>query len=449
MKKVKENFVYYFFRNLISTGLRVYYKKITVSGLEKFPMNKPVMTVSNHPTGLMDVFLVLYHIKKQIKFTAAGSLFKDKLQASFLTSAGAIPLYRHKDTPNEMAKNEDSFENCFQELESGGAIGFYPEGTSHPEPWVNPIKTGAARIALQAEERNNFNLNLKIVPIGINSLNPGAFRDSAFVKIGNPISLKKYQSSYKNNPVEAVDQLTAEIQKEMERCTFHITHDSLLHLFGDFQIIGLDDIKPGNQNLNNKVEKFYSITKILEEKINRNEKTLLIKEINSLENKTGELKQKMQKFALIGHPFSGIKSILRFFYFFIISLLGFPVALAATLANILPFIAAKNWGRKIAGKDISLIPAARLMSGVVIYLIYYLFLFIIVGINTGIINSIVISFSLIVGGYLTLWYWEALKSFSMASKKIYYWITNRKMINEIIEMRVKILNDLNRLLEPK
>jgi 1-acyl-sn-glycerol-3-phosphate acyltransferase len=149
MKKVTERFIYYLFRNLITIGLRVYYKEVTVSGLEKFPVNNPVMTVSNHPTGLMDVFLVLYHIKKQIKFTAAGSLFKDKLQATFLTSAGAIPLYRQKDTPDEMDKNVDSFENCFQELETGGAIGFYPEGTSHPEPWVNPIKTGAARIALQ------------------------------------------------------------------------------------------------------------------------------------------------------------------------------------------------------------------------------------------------------------------------------------------------------------
>jgi hypothetical protein len=247
--------------------------------------------------------------------------------------------------------------------------------------------------------------------------------------------------------VEAVEQLTAEIQKEMECCTFHITHDSLLNLFENFQIIGLDDIKSDNQYLNNKVEKFYSIIKILEAKISQHEKILKIEKINSLENKTAELNQKMKNFALLDHPFNGIKSILRFFYSFIISLLGFPVALVATLVNIFPFIAAKKLGRKIAGKDISLIPAARLMSGVVIYIIYYLSLLIFFGINTGIINSIVISSSLFVGGYLTLWYWEALKSFSMASKKIYYWLTNRKIINELIEKRVKILNDLNSLLE--
>jgi len=260
--------------------------------------------------------------------------------------------------------------------------------------------------------------------------------------------LQKYQSSYKNNPVETVEQLTAEIQKEMERCTFHITHTSLLNLFDNIQIIGLDDIKPANQNLKNKVEQFYSITKILADKLNQNENTTEIEKINSLQNKTGKLKQQMQKFTLLDHPFRGIKTILRFLYYFIISLFGFPIALAATLVNILPFIAAKKLGRKIAGKDISLIPAARLMSGIVIFIIYYIFLFIMVGIDTGIIKSLVISSSLLVGGYLTLWYWEVIKSFLMASKKTYYCITNRKMVNELIEMRVKILNDLNNLLKP-
>jgi 1-acyl-sn-glycerol-3-phosphate acyltransferase len=216
MKMITERFLYHFFRYLVSIGLRFYYKDIKVIGLDKFPRDNPIITASNHPTGLMDVFLVLYHVKKQIKFTAAGGLFKNKLQAAFLTSAGAIPLYRRKDTPNEMDKNVESFENCYQELEACGAIGFYPEGTSHPEPWVNQIRTGAARLAMQAEDRNNFNLNLKVVPIGINSLKPGSFRGSVFVKFGNPISLKKYNDPYRKNSVEAVEQLTAEIQKEME-----------------------------------------------------------------------------------------------------------------------------------------------------------------------------------------------------------------------------------------
>jgi 1-acyl-sn-glycerol-3-phosphate acyltransferase len=301
MKMITERFLYHFFRYLVSIGLRFYYKDIKVIGLDKFPRDNPIITASNHPTGLMDVFLVLYHVKKQIKFTAAGGLFKNKLQAAFLTSAGAIPLYRRKDTPNEMDKNVESFENCYQELESCGAIGFYPEGTSHPEPWVNQIKTGAARLA--------------------------SFRGSVFVKFGNPISLKKYNDPYRKNSVEAVEQLTAEIQKEMESCTFHIKNNTLLNLIEDIKIIGFDELKLDYQNPNSRAAKYYFITKILEDKIAWNGKKTAITKLNSLANKTSELKQQIQQLGLTGHPFKGIITIVRFFYLFIISLLGLPFAL--------------------------------------------------------------------------------------------------------------------------
>jgi 1-acyl-sn-glycerol-3-phosphate acyltransferase len=447
MKMITERFLYHFFRYLVSIGLRFYYKDIKVIGLDKFPKDNPIITASNHPTGLMDVFLVLFHVKKQIKFTAAGALFKNKLQAAFLTSAGAIPLYRRKDTPNEMDKNVESFENCYQELESCGAIGFYPEGTSHPEPWVNQIKTGVARLAMQAEDRNDFNLNLKVVPIGINSLKPGGFRGSVFVKFGNPISLKKYNDPYRKNSVEAVEQLTAEIQKEMESCTFHIKNNTLLNLIEDIKIIGFDELKLDYQNLSNRAAKHYIITKILEDKIAWNEKKIVITKLNSLANKTSELKQQMQQLGLTGHPFKGIITIVRFIYLFIISLLGLPFALMAAIGNVLPFILAKNLGRKIAGKDISLIPAARLMSGLVIYLIYYSVLFIILEVFVSINISLAISLYLLGGGYLTLWYWEVLKTFTIVSRKIYYWFMEKKMMSELIGLREKILIELSSLLD--
>lgn len=444
---ITERFLYHFFRYLVRIGLRFYYQDITVMGLDKFPRDNPIITASNHPTGLMDVFLVLYHVKRQIKFTAAGGLFKNKLQAAFLTSAGAIPLYRRKDTPHEMDKNVESFQNYYQELEGCGAIGFYPEGTSHPEPWVNQIKTGTARIAMQAEDRNNFNLNLKVVPIGINSLKPGGFRGSVFVKFGNPISLKKYKDLYRKNSAEAVEQLTAEIQKEMESCTFHIKNNTLLNLIEDIKIIGFDEFKLDYKNLNSRAAKYYFITKILKDKIAWNGKITAISKLNSLANKTSELKQQMQQLGLTGHPFKGIIIIIRFFYLFIISLLGLPFALMAAFGNVLPFILAKNFGRKIAGKDISLIPAARLMSGLVIYFIYYSVLFVFMGIFVNISISFAISLFLLGGGYLTLWYWEILKSFIIVSRKIYYWLTDKKMMSELIRLREKIFIELNSLLD--
>ena len=43
------------------------------------------------------------------------------------------------------------FQACYDILKAGGAIGIYPEGTTHSEPRIRKIKTGAARIALETE----------------------------------------------------------------------------------------------------------------------------------------------------------------------------------------------------------------------------------------------------------------------------------------------------------
>ena len=178
-----------------------------------------------------------------------------------------------------------------------------------------------------------------------------------------------------------------------------------------------------------------------------NGKKIATTKLNSLADKTGEFKQKMQQLGLTGHPFNGIITIVRFFYLFIISLFGLPFALMTAIGNVLPFILAKNLGRKIAGNDISLIPAARLMSGLVIYILYYSILFIFVGIFLNISISSAIILFLLCGGYLTLWYWEILKAFTIVSRKIYYWLMDKKMISELIRLREKILIELSSFLD--
>ena len=442
MRKPGERFFYHLFKSLFSLGLRIYYKNISCSGVKNVEIDSPIVTASNHPTGLMDVFLSGYFIKRQVKFTAAGALFNNKLQAAFLTIVGTIPVYRRKDTPGEMDKNVDSFEHCFQELEAGGAIGFYPEGTSHPEPWVNPIKTGAARVALQAEDRNDFTLNLKLVPIGINSLYPGVFRGSAFVNIGKPISSKKYKDLYRENSYAAAEKLTTEIQQAMEACTFHVTDNLLLNFIEDLKIIGFHEIKVKDQKASGKAAKFYSITKALEHKVNHENKSF-----EKIAPKASELKSNLQKHGIKNQPFEGITTVFKFISLFLLSLIGLPAAIVGTIANILPFISAKKLGRKLAGKDISLIPAARLMMGVVIFLLYHLLLFIIAGCFIGFDKSIVISLLFLLCGYLTLWYWEALKALILISRKIYLWITDKKTVNELLEQREEIISELNELLE--
>ncbi len=126
----------------------------------------PVLFAANHPNNLIDTILVGYAIKRKVHFLATAQLFKNKILSLFLHNVGIIPVYRKQDDPSHSEKNIATFQECFQVLKNGGAIGIYPEGITHTEMRVKQIKTGAARIALEAED--DFHPGIKLVPIGLN-----------------------------------------------------------------------------------------------------------------------------------------------------------------------------------------------------------------------------------------------------------------------------------------
>jgi 1-acyl-sn-glycerol-3-phosphate acyltransferase len=92
-----------------------------------------------------------------------------------------IPIQRKHDTNQKKYNNEQIFQKCFDHLAKGGTILIFPEGTSVHKRILNEIKTGTARIALGAEQANDFRLNLKIVTFGLNYSNPASFRSEVFV----------------------------------------------------------------------------------------------------------------------------------------------------------------------------------------------------------------------------------------------------------------------------
>src|SRR5207302_5681368 len=71
-----------------------------------------------------------------------------------LDRAGAVPIVRRKDTPDkDAAKSTEIFERIATHLGGGGNILIFPEGTSHSEPQLAPLRTGAARMLVAAEQQ--------------------------------------------------------------------------------------------------------------------------------------------------------------------------------------------------------------------------------------------------------------------------------------------------------
>src|SRR4029077_1060377 len=94
----------------------------------------------------------------------------------FCRAFEAIPVYRRQDAGSDPSQKPEAFETARAVLARGGAIGIFPEGTSHSDPQLRPLKTGAARIALGAAAALGDVSPLVIVPPGLYYRGEGPFR---------------------------------------------------------------------------------------------------------------------------------------------------------------------------------------------------------------------------------------------------------------------------------
>lgn len=121
-----------------------------------------------------------------------------------------------------MHRNEETFRAAVEALHSGDAIQIYPEGRSHSEPAMAPLRTGAARIALRAESDAAWALGLMIVPIGLTYMRKTFFRGRAVAAVGRPFGVTPWRPAWEADPTEAARQLTEAIADRLEAVTLNL-----------------------------------------------------------------------------------------------------------------------------------------------------------------------------------------------------------------------------------
>jgi 1-acyl-sn-glycerol-3-phosphate acyltransferase len=201
--------------SLVRLALRIYFQRIEVTGLEHVPLNTPVIFVLNHPNALVDPVFLLCLAPRRVSFLAKAPLFRMPFISYLVKSLDSLPVYRRQDDGGDVSKNEETFVAARKLLARGGTIGICPEGVSHDEPGLRPIKTGAARIALAAISTGEVK-DLQIVPAGLYYTSKTSFRSSALLYFGNPISVTPVQLEPDgSSPRDAVRKLSKEIEESL------------------------------------------------------------------------------------------------------------------------------------------------------------------------------------------------------------------------------------------
>src|SRR5918911_3612689 len=139
---------------------RVFFKRIDIVNAECIPAGAPVIFAVNHPNGLIDPLFLLCFAPRPVSFLAKAPLFAMPVIGWFVRGLDSIPVYRKQD--NVAGSNRETFAKARALLARGGAIAIFPEGTTHSDPRLRELKTGAARIALGASLPR-----VVIVPVGL------------------------------------------------------------------------------------------------------------------------------------------------------------------------------------------------------------------------------------------------------------------------------------------
>ena len=197
--------------------LRIFFRKISVVGIERVPTEGPVIFVANHVNSIIDPMILAGLLPRTIRFLAKAPLFRQPIMGRILRAARALPVYRRMDPGSDMSRNEETFKACVHALQDGDAMALFPEGISHDEPQLQRLKTGAARIAGRAM---SLGAAVQIVPVGLVYEDKTAFRSTVTAVVGPPIPTEGivFREGEEEGPVR---ELTARVDEGLHHVTIN------------------------------------------------------------------------------------------------------------------------------------------------------------------------------------------------------------------------------------
>lgn len=220
----------------ISIALRLFFRRIETVNVEKVPHDAPVIFVLNHPNGLVDPALVFVSLPRRVSFLAKSTLFEIPIGGAIIRALEALPVYRRIDAGGDTSKNLETFRTARQFLAENRCVAIFPEGISHDETKLKPIKTGAARIALGAvsiqdskfkiqdlAEKTTSEIDLKIMAVGLFYTSKTAFRSEVLIRYGEIFDVEPVELDESGEPPrEEVLKLTNRIEKALRNVTLNL-----------------------------------------------------------------------------------------------------------------------------------------------------------------------------------------------------------------------------------
>jgi len=193
--------IYSVLRWINGVALHWFYGDIRISGKERIPTGVPLLIAANHQNALVDSLIVGWVMPRRIAMTAKATLTENPLIALLFKIVGVVPLRRVSDEARkangaspDRSRNAEAFREILNLLEHRRAVLIFPEGKSHNEVGLEPLKTGLARLALQARDERSIK-GVTILPLGLIFEDKGVPGTAIGARVGEPIEMDSWPST--------------------------------------------------------------------------------------------------------------------------------------------------------------------------------------------------------------------------------------------------------------
>jgi 1-acyl-sn-glycerol-3-phosphate acyltransferase len=430
-------------RRLSESLVRLYYPERTVEHPERMPARGPVVFVLNHPNGLLDPLVLSVTAGRPVRFLAKSTLFGNPFGRLAMRAFGCVPVYRAQDLKGEdgearAAANESTFARCRALLAEGEALALFPEGVSHSDPQLKPLKSGAARIALSAEreyrERTGAPLGLQIVPVGLAYECKAIFRSRVLLVVGEPLRVEPASVDER----AAVDRLTDEIRAALDEVVLQAESRDLLEgvaLVADWTAKAPGDLADRNRRARELVAAYHALNAEAPEQVepivrSAREYARVLRRLGVRDPWALELEPV--------RPLAALGAIARL-------VLGAPVALLGALLGWIPYRLAGRVAARLT-RDEDVLGTVKLLTGAVFLLLFWLAEGLVVGALAGGRRGLLTFAAGPAAGYVALRWHEMVADMTESARHLWLRAVRPAQVLRLAERRRALAAEIARAL---
>lgn len=389
-------------RTAVRLFVRLYYPRIEVAGREHIPRSGPILLVANHANSLIDPVMIGIAAQRPVRFLAKAPLFDVPVLGPTMRALGMLPAFRGMDDPSQIKRNLDTLTAGAEYMVKGDAVGLFPEGKSHDSLKIEMIRSGAARMALQAVKYGAA--DLQIVPLGINYERKERFQSAVWIRVGEPVHANQVIAEHGDQERRALRGLTQEIERRLKEVVIHLAQGDWAP-FLDY----LEVIFPPPSNENGGSIAALRQRKRVADAMNH----FLATDPSRAESLAGALDRHCQRLAGVGLQmdspivrFSGWRLWWRMAWTGLSLAFGVVPVLLATVHHLIPFLVVRGLSWKFQAPGKATTSLTRLSLGLPIYAVWYVWVWFWISARAGTGLAWIWVLAMPFAGVFALSYWR-------------------------------------------